>query len=228
MSTATAFIFPRSFPFCAEDISGTVNSAASYLDNLTLAEVMAFAWNLESFTLTPAGSVTNGSETTAAPPEITINPMAGTNVTHGEFNDGSMWFGDSASYTTLGALPAMRTPVERICQPSQTVTGCLLDFNVGDPGTRLGFELGFWIGTDPLNSGKYRLYYRLDANTDDALTQTVELYWDNSSTTPGGLDPAGSGTITIGGFNFPWYAYCSAGDTPSGVGLTASSTSFTY
>lgn len=237
MSTATAFIFPRSFPFCAEDISGDVDSNLSHVGNLTLAEVMAFAWNLETFTLTPTGTTTrppiddDPELTTVDPPTFTLSPLASNYLTHaGTFYDG-MWFGDAFAFTALASCPEIRTPVERICEAAPPITGGLLAIEAVDalslPDRYVLVE--FWIGTDPSNSGKYRLYYAFDIVAYSSVTDTVSLQWSNESSPPGGgFTSAGSGTITIAGITLNWYAYCTTGSTPSGVGLTASSTSFTY
>jgi hypothetical protein len=230
MSTAARFKFRRTFPFCVTDISGDVRSNASYVGNLTLAQVMEFAWNLEEFTITPAGTATLEGLTTVSPPTIVLNPLSYSNISHGSFNDGSMWYGDGVARTTLGELPSIRGPVGRICNPTMAVNGCLFDFNADDdasPSFLRQFEIGFWVGSDPSNSGKFRIYYILAATTTDDVASTLSMDWSNQESSAG-MSLVTSGTGEIGGIAFPWYIHCTAGATASSASISISSTAYTY
>ena len=230
MSTAVAFVFPGSFPFCVTNISGVVNGAASYLDNLTLAQAMGFAWNIETFTLDTTGTATVGSDTATGTMTFTLSPIASGLMSYAALNDGSMWFGAALTRRIFSSWPAVRVPVARICQPSMTVNGTLVDLNSDDnnAGTyRAENEIGFWVGTDPNNAGKYRLYYRILVKARDPATATVEILWDNRSSVSG-LTSITNGTITIGGLTFAYYSYKTTGASHTGGTMSASSTSFTY
>lgn len=229
MSTATAFVHPRSFPFCPSDISGSVPGNATYVDNLTLTQAMAFAWNLETFTLTTSGNVTYtpGPLIADGNSYFTLSPIASDRYTQAVSNNFSMWFGAAFAYLAFGSWPAILQPKSRVCSGSPAVNGTLLDINF-EGGAGVGeSEIGFWIGTDPINSGKFRIYYVIILAYQDAGTQTVTMKWDNRS---GLSDLINSGSITIAGISFDWYCYKdpATSTTFTGGTLTATSTSFTY
>lgn len=230
MSTATAFTYRQPLPFCPSDISGAVPGGSAYIDNLTLAQVMAFAWNLETFTLTMTGSATIGSDTAAGDNTFTLSPIASAGYTHGVLNDSSMWFGDAFAYQAFGSWPAIRQPRERVCVSAQAVPGCLVDLHVdeiGTPAFLLEGGLGFWVGTDPVNPGKYRIYYDFIFGAYNGPSDSVRIEW-NQHSAMFSMTNIASGTMTLGGIPFPWYCHATTGASTTGGGLSESSTSFTY
>ena len=234
MSVATPFKYIRPFPFCPEDLSGTIDVHASYVDNLSLATVMAFAWNLETFTLTTSGSVTyTGLTADANGHYITLGPAASNVYTHVSQNAPDMMLGDtgSTSPVAIASFASVREPRERVCYPVTGVNGTLLSIGFEDATSspdHFGF-LFFVVGTDPVNTGKYRVYYRFSFRALDPGTQTVEILFKNESTAVG-YTAWNSGTVSIGGISFSWYSYYAPGGaTPTGTGsLSATSSFFTY
>lgn len=233
MSVATAFRFAEAFPFCVTDISGSVPGGFNYIDNLTLADIMPFAWNLEDFEIITEGSVDYGGGIVADGNSTTnIYPMTSDRFDTGS-TGGDMFFGDPLTAVLFGSWPAIRQPLERVCPPSTaSINGALLDFGgvySTDPG-EANCEFGLLIGTDPVNAGKYRLYYELDCNFSDPLTESVNL-WYKSLPMGSGMTTWNSGTFTIAGLTFEWYSGYSNTGSPSLTGtgtVTASSTVFTY
>lgn len=214
---ATAFAFRQPFPFCPQEISGSVPSGTSYLDNLTLAEVMDFAWNLETFTLTSAGSATDGTYTADGSMNFTLAPIASSRFDVGNLEDGSMWYGDAFGDTSLGSWPSIREPRDRVCHPTQTVTGCLFQ-SLGEDtgGSSAVYEVGFWVGTDPSNAGRYRLYYDFSLAAFDGPSSEVGIRFTNVSSI-GGYSVVNSGTFTIGTLSFNWYCHISTGASGAGT-----------
>jgi len=231
MSVATAFRFAEAFPFCVTDISGVVPSYFEYIDDLTLAQVMEFAWNLENVELTTNGDIDYGGGVTIDGNSVTqINPMTSDRFAVGS-QGGNMFFGDPLTAISLSSWPAIRQPNERVCQPSSvSINGALLDFYaVSSPDPNLaGCDFVLAVGTDPVNSGKYRLYYFISLKFTDEPSESTDLVFETRP--PLGTGVAwDSGTITIAGFTIDWYSSYSPGGTPSGTGaLTATSLSFTY
>lgn len=230
MSVATAFRFAEAFPFCVTDISGSVPGSYEYLDDLTLAQVMEFAWNLENFELTTEGDLDYGGGITVDGNSVTeINPMTSDRLAVGS-QGGSMFFGEPLTAVALSSWPPIRQPNERVCEPSGvSINGALLDFaatSSPDPGTAQ-CEFGFLVGTDPVNAGKYRLYYFLSFHFSDELTESTDLNFETRPLV--GLTAWNSGTITIAGLTFDWYSAYSGSPSVTGTGtLTATSQSFTY
>jgi hypothetical protein len=216
------------FPFCVADISGDVNLNTSYIDNLTPAQVVAFAWNFESFTINTDGAATSGALVATGTMAITLSPAASdvltTLGTGGDWG-GDMWYGAPIGATVIGSFPNIRQPRERVCYGA-SIEGVLLDWG-GHDGASRSAQFEFLVGTDPVNAGKYRLYYNFEVTASDPGTGTVHIFWKDDSS-GGSATPFASGTITLGGLTFNWYSFYTAG-APSGTGaMTASSTSFTY
>ena len=232
MSTATPFRFKQAFPFCVEDISAALPSYFSYVANLTLAQVMEFAWNLEDFSITTNGEATLSGVTADGDDTFTLNPFSSSHVDKGKLQDGSMWYGDSPTTETVWASwPAQRVPRERVCNPTQAIPGCLLSLvgnSTAGPAT-YALEFDFWIGIDPVNSGKFRLYYYFAVIANDTGSTGVFVQWTSRSLPGPVYVPWTSGTITIAGITLAWNSYNSASATTSGTGaMTASSSSYTY
>jgi hypothetical protein len=223
MSTAAAFIHHRYFPFCVTDLSG---GGYAYIDNLTLAQVMAFAWNMETFTLTTAGSATKGSASVDLSGTITSNSPTASLFDQGK-GDG-MWVPTVSSMTVWASWPSAKVPRARVCSSGD---GLVCDFR-GELSTRTTdfFRVRFFVGTDPSNSGKYRIYYSIDVFRDDSTGgDLVAIHFVDPNTSVGSMTAWQSGTITIGGLTFSWASYYTTGATPAGAGtLAASSSDYTY
>lgn len=226
MSVAARFKFAEAFPFCVEDISGVVPANSSFIANLTLAEIMSFAWNLETLTITTAGTATVGALVADAAGDLCINPWSSTRFDEGSTNDG-MWFGEGVPTTALGSLPAIRDPDSRVCVLGSPASGAVMDILFSLSTARAGGNIRLYVGTDPVNSGRYRLYYFILYLFSDPATETIDLFFANY-TPIAGTDTAGSGTITLGGLTFNWYAACTIGAIQSGITMTATSSLFTY
>lgn len=225
---ATPFKYIRPFPFCPSDISGDVHSFVGNLDNLSLADVMGFAWNLETFTLTSAGSATDGTYTADGSMNLTLAPIASSRFDIANLYDGSMWYGATFGDTALGSWPSIRQPIERVCEESQTINGCLFhSFGEAIPGPDATFEIGFWVGTDPVNSGKYRLYYYFAMTGYAGPSASVAIRFTNLSSYAG-YTVTNSGTFTIGLFTFPWYCHISNGSTGAGTFNSGAVFFYTY
>lgn len=223
MSTATAFKYIRAFPFCVGDESAR---GFPYIDNLTLAQVMQFGWNLETFTITTSGGATKGAATVSASGTITSNPVGSTLFDRG--GGSGMWLPSTANNTAWGSWAGPKEPRDRVCH---TATDDLIGFFQGNhssaPSTNF-FSVGFYVGTDLVNAGKYRIYYELNITvTATSGLDSVQVYFlDNNG---GGGTAWHSGTFTIGALSFPWYSYYTTGATPSGAGtLSASSGDYSY
>lgn len=222
MSTATAFVHPRLFPFCVTDISGS-HTGDSYIDNLTADQVVPFAWNLETFTVTLSGSATKGAATVDTAGTICSNPPSATNYDQGLGN--GMW----VPYTTKKVWanwPAAKAPNKRVCNSVDGQICFFLGELSTNPTTNF-FDLTFYVGTDPVNSGKYRIYYY------NRIVQTVTSGTDTVQIAYG--DPTligttwNSGTYTLGGLTFSWKSRYTTGATPSGTGtMSVSSSNYTY
>ena len=231
MSTATPFRFKGMFPFIPE-MSGLIPSYFNNnLDNLTFADVCEFAWNLENFELTTEGNLDYGGGITIDGNSVTsINPMTSNRFTVGS-QDGGMWFGDALSSVAFGSWPAIRQPNNRITEPSGiTLIGTLLNFGAtyGPSPADADCQFAFIIELDPINTGRFRLYYHIGFHFTDPATNSTDLRWQ-SEPMGAGMTPWNSGTINIGGFSFDWYSGYNGSPTPSGSGaLSATSLSFTY
>lgn len=233
MSTAAAFKFRQPFPFCVTDISSSVPSQANHVDNLTLSEAMAFAWNLETFTLTTSGTCTNGVRTNDGAMSLCVAPFSSsTRFNRSSLQDNCMWYGDSFAETLFASWPDIRQPIERVCLSAQSVAGCLIDTApLGPSGggfNNVSGNLAFWIGTDPVNSGKYRIYYIIFMESNDSIDGSTSIAWfDKSALT--GFTSFNSGSVTICGQVFSYWAF-RANSSISAIGgtMSASSGSFTY
>ena len=86
--------------------------------------------------------------------------------------------------------------------------------------------LGFQIGTDPSNPGKYRIYYEINLTYISNTSPNATLRFSEQPAF-GGYTAITSGTITIGGITFTWYSHY-IGTSHSGGSMSATSSSFTY
>jgi len=228
MTTAAGFATLSQFPFCVEALSGVSN--LTYIDNLTIADIMAFGWNFETFTITTNGTATLLGRVADGSLYITLSPIssdvltdAGTGASWG----GDMWFGATIDpVVPFASFPNIRQPVERVC--FSATKNVLLELFATDGTINRQWRIAFYVGTDPVNSGKYRLYYWFSLEAIDPPTGTVVVRWSNNNVA-GGDAAFSSGTITLAGLTFNWYSFYTAAATTGGTGaMTASSTSFTY
>ena len=226
MSTATAFKYYRAFPFCPSPQfpqPGTVS-------NLSLSDVMAFYWNLETFELTFAGTITRGVNVFGIGQSITAFPPAGTFMDQGLFLGGGM-FPDSPTAVPFASLPqSPRTPVERVCVNSSFADSFAGRLNYSDsaaPGLNSA-RFGFGVSSDTANPGMYCVDYDILVG----LTYTIAPgSYIQCAFVHAGVDPSppdASGSYVIGGITFPWDFYGNAGDSFAGIDLSATSSSFTY
>lgn len=219
MSTATRFVSVGYFPYSLpSEVAqpGTVS-------NLTLAQVMDFFWNLETFSLTFTGTVTNGSGTYNFGQTATAFPPAGTVMDQGKFYQGGP-FPAASSVVSFASLPqAALQPWQRVCQ-----TGTFFGFRYNKssaPGTNF-IDLSFEVATDLSNAGKYAIAYQLSALLNGSGGLSGVFFQQPGGGSGGTL--GNSGNMTIGGISFPWEFYYDPPDTFTGGTLSATSTSFTY
>lgn len=236
MSTAAKFGFAQALPFCASDISGSVPAAADYVGNLTLADAMEFAWNLENLSLTVALGTTAtriagiNSATVNAAFTASISPFASDVMTQGRIPEGNMMFGAATAYAVFASCPAIRQPVDRVCSDGTWLAGLVLacDWLV-NTGIDQFAGIGFWVGTDPGNAGKYRVYYNFDLIRQATSSGvSVAMRWIPKSTLLPGYSAVTNGTMTIEGITLSWYCSTDGNSAVSGGGLSATSSSFTY
>jgi hypothetical protein len=227
MSVATAFIFPRLFPFCVDDESAYYSGTGTdfdYVGNLTLAEVMALFWNLETFTIETAGTITDAGGSAGGATSLTLNPIAGTPWDEG-YSEGA-WY-DFGTVTAFASWPAFRAPRDRICHDYAATPGAIASIDVADSGGNGSAFLDLALSTDPSNAGKYRLYYRFQFVPARTGSSPPTLTFSNPASNL--ATAIASGTFAIGGITLNWEANDQdAGTTPAGLDMTASSSDFTY
>jgi hypothetical protein len=235
MSTAAAFNHHQTFPWgCVEDIEAAMDSiGASRVDNVSLADAMAFAWNLETFSFQTAGTATAGATTVSGNCNFTMSPISSDVFTEGFIEEGSMWsnVAIAPTKTPFASWVDLKPPNERVCMPSPTLigaSGCLILFAAWDqlPADNATIEMGFWVGTDPGNPGKYRIYYFFGISFQD-VSDSIDLRWQNVPV-GGSYSPVASGTFAIAGFSFDYYCDQLGATSTTGGTMTASSTLFTY
>jgi hypothetical protein len=233
VSTTPYFLSVGYFPqaFCGMgDGSGL---GVSYIDNLTLATVMVFAWNLEAFTITTVGTLSNGTSSVSAANSLAFSAAGATATAYDRGGATGMWTPNVAVNTVWASWPASRIPKERACAPA-LVSGLLGNIfaiqgnNSGSP-TENFFSLFFYVGPDPINVNKYRLYHGFTFTFTGRTSPANHVQISFSDQIVGG--EVSSGSITIGGISFTWYGRTSGtgvpvvGTTPS---MSASSSDYTY
>lgn len=235
MSTAAPFVYNRSFPFCASDIASSVSADETYISNLTLDQVMGFFWNFETFTITTSGSVTKGANTVSADCDITLDPVGSTVRAYAAVLDYGDWFdaGAPTSPTLFASFPRIRSPSARVCHTDgvNVSKGTMLSMRWSNDSTDLIDNcsfVSFFVGTDPSNPGKYRIYYRFRFNFkagSGATLREMEINNDNDGV---GYTAITNGSISLAGISgFSWYSFYS-GDSYTGGTVSATSGSFTY
>lgn len=241
MSTAAKFAALDVFPQCLRS-SATAGTFYQWTRNLTLAQVMAFYWNLETFTLTTSASVsgTYAGKTYSgtANGTFTLSPLGVTgDWTADTFDQGSgpgtLGWTRAASGTTLSAGDSSTAPRARVCiQGTLDVAPLAISLNDSRGSQYFSGSVYFVIATDSVNAGKYAigsalfLYFPLTGS--DSSVGTFLIYYISTSS-GGGSYPIANGTFTVGGFSFPYYSSTDLPSaTTSGGTLTATSSDYTY
>lgn len=244
VSTATAFKHHRPFPFFPSLPSGTYTF--DIVDNLTLAEVMAFYWNLESasFTFAATGDVLSSGTHyyTAATGTVGIGPPQGT----GNFANLDEWYysgaiARAASGTALADLPSTTTaPRDRVCAGS-LIFSADHAYTAGDPGTVRfphTFKMEYWVKRSGTYSNRYAIEYRFIVAAGNYYSGTLypRIAWVNPSYTSAAsatLLYIDAGFFTLGGISFPWSCYGNVYYSPLSVTYTGgtmicTSSDYTY
>jgi hypothetical protein len=230
MSQTDAFVFPRLFPFCASNTTGAHN----YVDNLDLEDVMAFFWNLENFDLTLTGTVTALGHTRDMSGTLTLNPAGFSGSLWDEIRCpgyGDAWYGSAFDWVEFASAPDVRTPRERICASADAEYALQIELRNSTDGGVQDAWIDFWIGTDPNNSGKYRLNYSFYAYAvpeGGEYGGEMAFASERDYITDGGLTLiTDGGTFTIGGITFTYYSGYT-GDSYTGGTMSASSSNYSY
>lgn len=238
MSTAQNFAFPQAFPWgCVQNIANAMDIfSAAYVENVALANAMTFAWNMETFTITTSGSATRAGDVANGDCTFTLSPIASNRFTEGYLEDQSLWVDGPVGFANVAAFaswPQSLQPNARVCVRTSTflgIDGTLLLLAASAPASptaELG-DLGFWIGTDPNNAGKYRVYYSFSlyfAHSSDF----PYMRWQHQNPAGGSDTLIASGTISIAGLSFNYFAFVDPdSDSSTGGTMSASSTLFTY
>lgn len=243
MSTATRFGAIGPFPSCVPEHSPGI----AYVGGLSLSDVMAFFWNIETFTLTTSVSVSLKATAGATPPAGTGYSIAASgNVVASPAGVTGSWSPATNYVRTLGAMftgvssaigATSCQPKNRVC--SSTLSPSYLIFATsasgsGSPPPR--FEVSFNIVQDPTTAGLYAVEYEVsgtNSTSHDGATLQVVFGAYSPAGGPGVL--INSGSFTVAGISFPYwcyfvYSYPSNYNNlvTSGGTITASSTLFTY
>ena len=228
MPTATAFRYPLgSFPFAASDISGSMPS--TYVDNLSLATVMGFFWNLATFDLTLSGTATgNPSDTVDISGTYTLDPAGFTGSAFDLQSNGSCaWLGaDTGSPAAFAYAPAVREPGERII-PIGVYPYRLLSLALSHSSGNAG-SIALWLGIDPSNAGKYRIYYSFQFEA--YFGESPAFFFTSDSSYLGSIGATtitNGGTFDFGGLTFTYYSGYYGDSYPGGT-MSASCPSFSY
>lgn len=227
MSTAARFVFPQSFPFCPADISGSVS--APYVDNLSLSDAMAFFWNFETFGFDTSGSNTRNGTTLDATMDFDLSPIGSTVFDEARMAASCAWYGSSFGFTSFGSFPDIRDPIARVCQSGANgrLLGIESDLTTG--GANMNWS--FWLGTDPSNAGKHRIYCTFLISRSATSPEVLEVSWSENNSVPANYSALNNGTFTISGLTFPYYsiARSDGGATATGGTMTVGRIgSFTY
>lgn len=233
MSTAAIFKHQRAFPFCPYDISAE-QPFCDYIDGLTLAEAMAFYWNLEdvtfNFVATIFGTSGGGSPITKnATGYFTVSGL-GSDLWDAVSYYGGGWHG----YGYGSGLT--RQPRERVCvdvfpgvppfaPPTPEYAATVLA--LGHSSLAHVGNVEFYIGTNPAVPSVYRIYYSMKFKISTGTVPGAGINFYSNAFSAEGWTPITSGTMTIGGVIFPWYSEF-YGDSFADGTMSASQTMFTY
>lgn len=246
MSTATRFKFHQPFPVCIKTTAecDAISVAHDWVRNLTLTQVMAFFWNLETFTLTTAASVSATGYSGTANGTFTLSPLAvsgdwtedffGANNTPPVSVNG--WIEVDGTTAELAFGDVSTQPRERVChQP--LFKGAVALYLLGQDTRGSDYSYCYFdliVARDSVNAGKYAIGHYMLADFpifDVSGTPTPSGYHLGFSTrlTAG----FGSGTFTLGGITFPYHFGTTLpsgtpGYTATGGTVTATSSNYTY
>lgn len=224
MSTAAPFVSIGSFPWCVTDLGS--GGTANFIDNLTLDQVMAFYWNIETISFTTSGTSTASSATAGGTFTTAINPASSGFFTRG-FVSGGGWFTVVSGNTALASFPAINQPMDRCCLAGGQNLVVDMGMDNGDGQSQMSLEL--LIGTDSGNVGKYRLYYFFIFDYYKQVgSDTAEIRWCNPALSFGSFISIATGTFSISGLTFNYKCGKLTGTSSTGGTMTASSSSFTY
>lgn len=224
MSVATAFLHLGAFPVCIPNVS--LPATFDYVGGLSLADAMAFYWNLEDVEIATAGT----SGTADAGGAVNFDPptRSGAFVNNTEWEypvDGSMLRLQSTPVSFASLPSTTYEPYERVC-----CTQFVFNFNVTDDGTadldlihQVQWEM--YLNIDPGDSTKYAVYYRFVIRAGSFGSDTVAF----CNPSRGSQSSSGSfttGTFTIAGITFDWRCYYNGSVT--GESLSTTGTIYTY
>lgn len=232
MSTAQKFGFKQPFPLCLE----VVDSGSDYVGGLTLAQIMALFWNLETFTLSTDATAHMVSSLgpiwdVSAVGDIVFSPISTTGdwtpidtfLNIGVFKD--FYAG------TVGYSQTSKAPINRVC--NSTIGWFTFGTGGSSSGNTPFVDLILTQKIDPLDATKYAVEY-------DMFVANASTFHDGDSVTVG-FTPSGgfgnvinTGVFTISGIDFPYVCSCdrSTGGsltvTTTGGTLSATSSDYTY
>ncbi len=256
MSVAASFAALDVFPLCLKTsaaIDAAFPGSFRWARNLTLAQVMSFYWNLETFALTTSASASGtfpgGGGGTAysitANGTLTFSPLGAT----GDWTEDTFFGNFSVTGVTGwvradsdGSIPLGRTstkPRDRVCSVDYSITvGPQAAYFIGEDsrgGTYASCDFQFIIATDSVNSGKYAVGYSFHAKF--VSTPITPTFFYISYRHAGSGSPPSSvfntGSFTIGGVSFDYWCETdlpptSTGFTTSGGTMVATSSDYTY
>lgn len=230
MSTATAFKFPRLFPFCPSNPTG------SYVGSLTLAQVMAFWWNLEYAELftsaTLGGTYLGSSMGCSATGQFELITPGNCSGDWSATNCGAYaTFNGSALSTTTFAAVA-RAPRSRMCFTFPTVMSAQRSSDASGANGEKNILLTFAVRLDPVNAGYYAIEYLLFINSRSPFVGGASASLTFQDTNPGS-NIINSGSFTIAGVSFPYWCSWSgpvgySSVSTAGGTINALSSLFTY
>ena len=230
MSTAAAFRFPRLFPFCPANPSG------SYVGSLTLSQAMAFWWNLEYAEIFTTGTALTIVDTSSNVHSVGASGSVGL-VPPQPTDDWSsatayLSAGGSAQSAPSTFGSAARAPRNRMCYTITTAVSVQMSDNSGGSGGLKNILLTFGVCLDPLNAGYYAIEYLVFMQARSTPISGVSAEILISDTNPGS-NVFGSGNFTLGGISFPYYTSWGFSGTAStvntfGGSVSGSSSFFTY
>ena len=230
MSTATKFVSLGNFPFCP--------LTSSISNPITLSQAMEFYWNLETFSLSFSGTLTNSYGTFDFSQSTTAFPPSASFMNQGRFYVGGP-FPSNPTVVSLSSLPSNpKQPRERVCYPQEDPNGYTPIYTYYPFGFRYSksgsvgdnfVDVSFWIFNDTVDPTKWFVAFHLQTIfTSSVLLNYMQAFFTNFDD-PTITSPWQTGTITIGGLSFAWKsAYGPSITSATGGTMSATSTNFTY
>jgi len=230
MSTATIpFLSRRGFlPFCASEANfsnSTYNSVAltEVSGDEGLAHAMSLWWNLENIEFTPSGTQTLFPGVISFSKTFRAFTPNTTELTRFETRGAIAGNNGITSTSTPNVEPAFRQcPAQGAFQ-----TGMLASLNSTytktepDDPTREACAVVFYIG---YSSNRWRLYYTFDFRVFSPGAESLGLFIFNPNFSSG--VPEATGTVSLFGLTLNWEGF--GNFSPSGFGLSASSTNWSF